>query len=288
MAIKESYWWYLTIEGQIGQEEDLCSLVDLSGSIGSEINEGRDRIQVRAFFRSSQDLGFWLEKVNEAIEPWPSVHVVDSGKVENQQWHTAWKDAFPPLLVGDSFVVLAPWHRGKEPEGRIPLYIYPGSAFGTGYHESTQSALVLMERHMKKGMSVADVGTGSGILSIASLKMGAQTVYARDIDPAVKNELEHNLEINETANDRILFETASLLDNFGEKVDLLIANIVVEPLLEMLPGLSSVLLPGGLAIMSGMVTREKEIFFEVLGQTSLSVIDEVTLEDWWGVVVQAR
>ena len=145
-----------------------------------------------------------------------------------------------------------------------------------------------MERHMKKGMSVADVGTGSGILSIASLKMGAQTVYARDIDPAVKNELEHNLEINETGNERIFFETASLIDNFEEKVDLLIANIVVEPLLEMIPYLSSVLLPGGLAIMSGMVTREKEIFFEVLGQTSLSVIDEVTLEDWWGVVVQAR
>ncbi|MGB4209325.1 MAG: 50S ribosomal protein L11 methyltransferase, partial [Thermovirgaceae bacterium] len=126
----EGFWWYVTLEGQEGNEDDLSALADLSGSIGSEIRELPGRIAVKAYYRSTRDLGFWIGRVQDVISPWPGVKIVDMGRIENRQWHTAWKEAFPPLEVGRSLVVMAPWHRGKEPRGRIPLYIYPGSAFG--------------------------------------------------------------------------------------------------------------------------------------------------------------
>ena len=192
----DSFWWYVTLEGGPGSEEVLASLAEMSGSIGSEESGGGNSVLIRAYYRTSQDLGFWIQRLEEALSPWPEIKIADMGKIENKQWHTDWKDAFPPLPVGETLVVLAPWHKGTEPENRMPLYIYPGSAFGTGYHESTQIVLTLMEKLSLKGIEGADIGTGSGILAIAAVKMGASRVRARDLDPAVLSEVMHNLELN--------------------------------------------------------------------------------------------
>lgn len=287
MAFNESYWWYLTIEGPREEQEVLASLAELSGSIGTEENDAGVMIRLRSYYRSSHDLGFWLERMSQVLESWPEIRLIDSGRIENQKWHKTWKDAFPPLAVGESFVVLAPWHRGNEPLGRIPLYIYPGSSFGTGYHESTQIVLILMERNFKPGWIVADIGTGSGILSIASLKLGAAEVYARDIDPAVGEELINNIRINDLDPEKLSFDTGDLLESFPfSGMDLLLANIVIEPLLKMLPNIEKYIAPSGKVIMSGMVLKEKGRFLDALSLTGLGVCDEYSLKDWWGVVLE--
>jgi ribosomal protein L11 methyltransferase len=284
----ESFWWYVTLEGQPGSEEVLASLADMSGSIGSEETGGETSVLLRAYFRSSQDLGFWLERLGGALSPWPEIRIADMGKIENKQWHTDWKEAFPPLDVGERLVVLAPWHKGSEPEGRTPLYIYPGSAFGTGYHESTQIVLTLLERCAVPGASVADIGAGSGILSIAAVKLGAKHVRARDLDPAVLSEISHNLGLNEIPSEAVELEEGNLLDEMDDPVDLLMANIVIEPLLEMLPDVSRMLKKGGRALFSGLLVKERERFSAALGEAGLRVVDELPLNDWWGVAVEAH
>jgi len=282
----ESFWWYVTLEGRPGSEEVLASLADMSGSIGSEETAGEASVLLRAYFRSSQDLGFWLERLGGALSPWPEVRIADMGKIENKQWHTDWKEAFPPLAVGEGLVVLAPWHKGNEPEGRMPLYIYPGSAFGTGYHESTQIVLTLMERTVVPGITAADIGAGSGILSIAAVKLGAGHVRARDLDPAVLSEISHNLGLNEIPSGTVDLEEGNLLDGMDETVDLLMANIIIEPLLEMLPNVPARLKEKGRALFSGLLVKERERFCAALEATGLRVIDELSLGDWWGVTVE--
>ncbi len=282
----ESFWWYVTLEGRPGSEEVLASLADMSGSIGSEETAGEASVLLRAYFRSSQDLGFWLERLGGALSPWPEVRIADMGKIENKQWHTDWKEAFPPLAVGEGLVVLAPWHKGNEPEGRMPLYIYPGSAFGTGYHESTQIVLTLLERTVVLGVTAADIGAGSGILSIAAVKLGAEHVRARDLDPAVLSEISHNLGLNEIPAGTVDLEEGNLLDGMDETVDLLMANIIIEPLLEMLPGVPARLKEKGRALFSGLLVKERERFCAALEETGLRVVDELSLGDWWGVAVE--
>lgn len=279
----EGFWWYITLEGQDGNEDDLSALADLSGSIGSEIKELPGRIAVKAYYRNTRDLGFWIGRVQEVINPWPGVKIVDMGRIENRQWHTAWKEAFPPLEVGRSIVVMAPWHKGKELQGRIPLYIYPGSAFGTGYHESTQVALELLEDTVKPGMKVIDVGTGSGILAVASLKMGAAGVIATDNDPAVIPEIRENLRLNGIPDGVVDIRTGDLLRGIVETADLVCANIVFDPLTVMMPEIPKVLPVGGKAVFSGLTVKERERFLEILTLGGLLPSSEAEKGDWWGV-----
>lgn len=283
MSAKESFWWYITLEGDLENEEDLSALGELSGSIGSEIQEFPGKIALKAYYRTTHDLGFWMERVQGIISPWPGIRIVDMGRIENRQWHTAWKEAFPPLEVGRRFIVMAPWHRGNEPEGKMPLYIYPGSAFGTGYHESTQIALELLENFIKPGMIVADVGTGSGILAIASSKLGAKEVLARDVDPAVLSEVRENLLLNAISEDKVRVETGDLLHGFHGKIDILCANIVFDPLASMMPMVPDVLHEDGYAVFSGLTFREKESFMKILAAEGFYPAREITKGEWWGV-----
>ena len=284
----ESFWWYVTLEGGAGSEDVLASLADMSGSIGSEESGVEPAVRLRAYYRSSQDLGYWVERLGEALTPWPEVKIADMGKIENKAWHTDWKEAFPPLPVGEKLVVLAPWHRGSEPEGRMPLYIYPGSAFGTGYHESTQIVLVLLERMKLAGLEGADIGTGSGILAICAVKLGAGRVLARDLDPAVLTEVRFNLGLNAIDPEQVVPVEGNLLEGMEAPVDFLTANIIIEPLLEMLPAVPGALKEGGRAVFSGLLLKERNRFLEALEACGLLPVDEISMNDWWGVAVEFR
>ena len=295
-----NFWWYITVllhSGNAGPEENeeiLYSAAELSGSIGTEVQELPDGTRMRIYYRSGEELSHWRGRLLDALVPWPSVTIEDIGKIENQQWSRQSEDAFPPLDVGRGLVVLAPWHKGKEPRDRMPIFINPGSAFGTGYHESTQAALELFEKFMdlvpwhekNAGARVMDVGAGSGILSIAAFKLGAGSVRVRDIDPAVIEEIRGNLELNDVDQSKVTLETGDLLSGADGPFDLLFANILLDPLMEMLPSVRSVLAPGGVAIFSGITLREREVFLEGLSEAGLDVIDEIIKEEWWGVAAQ--
>jgi ribosomal protein L11 methyltransferase len=281
----DAFWWYILLEAREKEAPVLDSLVELSGSIGAEYAEGAEVVRVRAYYRSSHDLGHWLREVNQVLAPWPEITVRDMGKIANRSWHTAWKEAFPPLSVGEGLVVLAPWHKGNEPEGRLPLYIYPGSSFGTGYHESTQIALELLEKYLAPEEELVDVGCGSGILSIGAVKLGASRAWARDFDPAVVEEVLENCRLNDISEEKLSVAVGDLLQGFSRKVSLLTANIVMDPLLELLPQIPEVLLPQGRAIFSGLVVKEKELFTEALEKEGFRVLDALEKNDWWGVIV---
>lgn len=285
----EGYWWYITIRSNTGTDDNLFSIADISESIGTELQELPDGTsRLRMYYKSSEGLSFWRRGVINAMRAFPDAEIEDSGKIENQKWNVAVKEAFPPLPVGRGLVVLAPWHKGEEPSDRIPLYINPGSAFGTGYHESTQIVLELLEKYIRPGVTTADIGTGSGILTIGALKMGAGFSYARDIDPEVIAEVRKNFELNDLDAGKIDLAVGDLLRDFGHTADILTANILLEPLTSMIPDVPAVIGKTGRAIFSGMLEREKPIFLKVLSGAGMEPIEELVKGEWWGVAAKAK
>ena len=289
MQLQDGYWWYITLSASADDEDVLYSLADISGSIGTELQMlPSGGANLRAYYRSSEDLSYWKEKLLSAMGEWPSVKIEDFGKIDNQPWNVAAEEAFPPLPVGRGLVVLAPWHKGKEPADRTALYINPGSAFGTGYHESTQIVLELMEEFIRPGVTTADIGTGSGILTIGALKMGAGKAYARDIDPTVIEEVRKNFELNGLDLKKIDLRTGDLLKDFGHKADLLTANILIEPLCTMVGDVPSVIGKKGLAIFSGMLEKERPTFLKALEGADMEPVKELVKGEWWGVAAKAK
>lgn len=283
----ENYWWYVTIASEDGNEEVLHSLADMTGSIGAEFLDLPSGAKLRAYYRSNEDLSHWKDVICGAAKQWGTVRIEDFGKIENQPWNVVSEEAFPPLPVGRGLVVLAPWHKGNEPAERLALYINPGSAFGTGYHESTQIALELLERYIKKGMSMADIGTGSGILTICALKMGASKAYARDIDPTVIEEVRKNFELNGLGPEKVDLAAGDLLKGFRHRADLLTANILLDPLITMIKDVPAVIGADGTAIFSGMLLTERDTFLSAISAAEMAVVEERVKGDWWGVAATA-
>jgi ribosomal protein L11 methyltransferase len=278
-----NFWWSVDLESDGKAAEEALSIVaDLSGSIGAELFEEGGKMVLRAAYLGSQDIAHWTGFLNDLSADFPQVRLRSHRKIENRDWHTEHLDSFPPLPVGVNFIVMAPWHKGKEPSGKLPLYIYPGAAFGTGYHESTQIALSLVERFVKAGDSILDVGTGSGILFIAALKLGAAKAAARDMDPTAIAEVRRNVESNGFSLESCDLQVGDLAEGVHGRLDALTANILLEPNLRLLRDAERVLKPSCFAIFSGMTTAERTTFLPALSSAGLSLVAELTKGDWWG------
>jgi len=285
-----NFWWTVELEASGDDaEEKLSTVADLSGSVGSELfekNEENGSLVLRAVYLSSRDISHWRAALGSLGKDFPEVRVRSHSKLENRPWHTEHIDAFPPIPVGAGLVVSAPWHKKSEPgacpTSRLPIYIYPSSAFGTGYHESTQIALSFVEKFIKGGNVILDVGTGSGILFITGLKLGAALAVARDIDPVSVAEAKRNMELNGLSDSTCDLRVGDLLNEVEVQADLLTANILLEPNLMLLNEMKNVLKPSGVAVFSGMTAAERAVFLPALSEAGLSLLDELTINDWWG------
>ena len=212
--------------------------------------------------------------------------------VGESDWANSWKEHFHVVRIGRRFVIKPSW-RDYTPTGDdIVIEIDPGLAFGSGLHPTTQLCLKLFEEMDLSGQSFFDVGTGSGVLSIAALKLGAEPIRAVDIDDVAVRVAQENFELNGFPLDQVdaPIETAvgSAADMGERQWQLVVANILAHILIQLMPQLAAAITPGGKLILSGMIAeQEAEVTAEA--QThGLTVIDRKTEEDWVALVVERR
>ena len=173
--------------------------------------------------------------------------------MEEADWANAWKAFYKPLRVGRRLVVTPPWEHPELAPDDLPLIIDPGMAFGTGSHPTTQLCLTALEEYITPGASVADVGTGSGILAIAAAKLGASPVAASDNDPLAVKIARENAAVNGVS--------VTVTDALPEgRYAVLVANILADVIIGLGADLTARLWPAGILIVSGIIdTREADV-----------------------------
>jgi ribosomal protein L11 methyltransferase len=259
-------------------------------------------ITVRAYLEVNDELEETRQKLEESlyylgmIQPVPTP---DYKQIADQNWMEAWKQHYKPILIGQRLLILPAWMESPEPK-RIPIKIDPGMAFGTGTHPTTQLCLELMEKAFDGGQktedeerisvigplsSVIDVGCGSGILSIAALKLGATKVLGVDIDiESVKNSRE-NSDTNGIGEELVLGQGSVLEVLEGrfsfKQAPLVVANIHAPVIIRLFDaGLADLVEPNGEIILSGILAHQAESVIEAAQAKGLRMNDQRQVGDW--------
>ncbi|MBI1855827.1 MAG: 50S ribosomal protein L11 methyltransferase [Chloroflexi bacterium] len=249
-------------------------------------------ITVRAYLPMDEHIEEARQKLEESlyylgmIQPLPPAAFK---MIADQNWMEAWKQNYKPIPIGRRLIIVPAWIDSPEP-GRIPIKIDPGMAFGTGTHPTTQLCLALMEkffdeRRNKKELTVIDVGCGSGILSIAALKLGAKQVLGVDIDePSIKNSRE-NADINEIGSE-LLLGVGAVTEVRGGKfafksAPLVVANILAPVIIRLFDaGLADVVEPNGAIILSGILQEQSQSVIEAAQAKGLRMNEMSQMGDW--------
>ncbi|NMB25479.1 MAG: 50S ribosomal protein L11 methyltransferase [Firmicutes bacterium] len=203
---------------------------------------------------------------------------VDTTLVADSDWAHGWKDFYHTQRVGQRIVIRPSWEVYVPHDDDVVLAIDPGMAFGTGEHKTTRLCLVQLERLMRPQLIVYDIGCGSGILSLAAAKLGASRVEACDLDPVAVQVAKENVADNGLQG--VISIHKGPIDVLDGKADLIVANIITDVIIDILPAVARRLVPGGYFVAGGIIGECKDEVLAAHANADLAVVAEELDDDW--------
>ncbi|MFP7253344.1 50S ribosomal protein L11 methyltransferase [Virgibacillus sp. 7505] len=211
---------------------------------------------------------------------------VTVSEVDEEDWSTAWKKYYKPVKISEKFTIIPTWEEYTPvASDEVIMELDPGMAFGTGTHPTTVLSVQAIERYITKGDIVIDVGSGSGVLSIAAVLLGAEHVHAFDLDDVAVNSTKVNAELNQAA-DRITASANNLLEGVEVEADVIVSNILAEIILKFTDDAYKLIKPGGLFITSGIISQKKGDVKEALIKTGFDIVEVNEMEDWVAIIAK--
>ena len=205
---------------------------------------------------------------------------------ENQDWSKKWKEKWTVTHVTDRITVVPSWLEYESKDGEIVINLDPGCAFGTGTHQTTQLCMKALEKYLKTKNTVADIGTGSGILAILAKKLGASSTYGCDNDETVIDVAKENASKNGINPDKDITFELNTADRIAGKYDFVCANILHNILAEIMPDLKNIVKDNGFISLSGILNEKKDIVLTAIKENGLRIVDTITQDQWISYVVQ--
>ena len=208
-------------------------------------------------------------------------------RVQDEDWANSWKAYFHTDKVGERVVIQPSWEEYEPKEGEVVLRLDPGAAFGTGTHPTTAMCLRAMEKLIKPGMTVFDVGTGSGVLAIAAAKLGAKEVRAVDYDATAVRVARENIEANGVA-DVVSTAESALVSASPGRAGLVTANLIADLVIRLLPDLGAHLETGGALLASGIIESRAQEVREAAETAGFFVAEDHEEKEWHAMVSRRR
>ena len=237
---------------------------------------GEVRIALQDLKQERQDLGTLLMTLEE---------------VQDADWENNWKQYYKPMEIGERLLIIPKWETA-DPEGRTPLYLDPGLTFGTGAHATTRLCLTALEGLIHGGERVLDLGCGSGILSVAALRLGAASALAVDIDDKCRDAAGENAALNGIGEESFAVLTGNILtdeavaEKTGGGYDVVLANIVADVIIALAPRVRGLLREGGTFLCSGIIEGRVEEVAEALRNAGLEIQDRREDNGWFAFTCQ--
>lgn len=247
------------------KDDDSTTFEDMKYDIENVLDLYREEFQSRGL--TDDELGSWDFELEEK---------------KTEDWSQKWKEKWDVTHVTDKIAVVPDWIDYKPKENEVIIKLEPGCAFGTGTHQTTQLCMKALEKYMNKGDKVADIGMGSGILSILAKKLGATSVYGCDTDDTVIEVAKENAKKN---NVEATFELGSA-DKINDKFDFVCANILHFVLAEIMGDLKNLMKTGALMSLSGILDEKKQMVIDAYEKENLELVEEIHQDQWTSFVVK--
>ncbi|MBY0122344.1 50S ribosomal protein L11 methyltransferase [Bacillus sp. S/N-304-OC-R1] len=249
-----------------------------------------DGVIVKAYLPENSFLAETVDEIKEEINNL-LLYNIDIGKndikiseVNEEEWATAWKKYYHPVKISERFTIVPTWEEYTPVStDELIIELDPGMAFGTGTHPTTVMCIQALERTVSNRDKIIDVGTGSGVLSIAAAMLGAEKVTALDLDEVAVNSARQNIELNKVQNVVDVAQN-NLLDGITAEVDIVVANILAEVILRFTDDVASVVKEGGFFIASGIIQQKKQEIKDAMIAAGFRIEETIQMEDWVAII----
>ncbi|ULM95608.1 50S ribosomal protein L11 methyltransferase [Peribacillus frigoritolerans] len=249
-------------------------------------------VVIKAYLPVNSFLGDTIDAIKESINNLLlfdidlGKNVVSISEVNEEEWATAWKKYYNPVKISERFTIVPTWEDYTPVSSdELIIELDPGMAFGTGTHPTTVMCIQALERTVTPGDLVVDVGTGSGVLSIAAALLDAKRIQSLDLDEVAVQSAKQNVELN-NVQDKVSVSQGNLLDGVNEQADIVVANILAEVIMRFTDDVAKVVKPGGFFIASGIIQTKKQDVKEAIIASGFTVEETILMEDWVAIIAK--
>jgi ribosomal protein L11 methyltransferase len=250
---------------------------------------------VKAYLPVNSFLGETVEAIKESINNLiiynidVGINKVTISEVHEEEWATAWKKYYHPVKISERFTIVPTWEEYSPVNSdELIIELDPGMAFGTGTHPTTVMCIQALERTVKARDKVIDVGTGSGVLSIAAAMLEAEQIRAYDLDEVAVRSARLNIKLNKVS-EVVTVAQNNLLDGVEDlAADVVVSNILAEVILRFTEDVARVVKPEGYFIASGIIQPKKDQVKEALIQVGFEIEESILMEDWVALIAKKK
>ena len=273
------------IEDYSDIEEQVAEIAHVDLIEQELLDKPRDTVIIHIYLEPGASPVEMLALIAARMEAAGIAYAVETEGVEQEDWQNGWRKYYHPMDIGSRLAIVPSWQ--EYDTDRVKLILDPGLAFGTGGHETTSLCLEALDQRVRGGERVLDIGTGSGILAIAALKLGAASAEGVDIDPVAVRTAGENAALNGVA-DKLTVLVGDLSDKASGKYDIITANIVANAIISLAPSVPGLMAEGAAFIASGIIDSRKGEVIAALEKAGLSVQEVKEKRGWECIVCKRR